>query len=209
MFKLYYTASPKPKVVMQTVANLINPPPPKKKKIYIYIYISCNTPLPYHSSTVSSWTYPLLLLSLPMPTYILQSMKTVDMISCHSKVQTSKPFYPLTPMSDQDWISPYYFKPTSSKQVMRVKKDLYQLGDYQLIQYQILQKNTKRVIWQTVRRIANEILGVKGLIPESDEHLISPFNITPQSNIKVMTIKEMIINWRTSWFSNKFSLPAH
>ena len=75
---------------------------------------------------------------------------------------------------------------------MRVKKDLYQLGDYQLIQYQnlILQNNTKRVIWQTVRRIANEILGVKGLIPESDKHLISPFNITPQSNIKVMTIKE-------------------
>ena len=79
---------------------------------------------------------------------------------------------------------------------MRVKKDLYQLGDYQLIQYQnlILQNNTKIVIWQTVRRIAKEILGVKGLIPESDEHLISPFNITPQSNIKVMTIKEMIIN---------------
>ena len=25
------------------------------------------------------------------------------------------------------------------------------------------QNNTKRVIWQTVRRIANEILGVKGL----------------------------------------------
>ena len=146
-----------------------------------------------------------------MPTYILQSMKTVDMISCHSKVQTSEPFNPLTPMSDQDWISPYYFKPTSSKRVMRVKKDLYQLGDYQLIQYQnlILQNNTKIIIWQTVRRIAKEILGVKGLIPESDEHLISPFNITPQSNIKVMTIKEMIINWRTSWFSNKFSLPAH
>ena len=59
-----------------------------------------------------------------MPTYILQSMKTVDMISCHSKVQTSEPFNPLTPMGDQDWISPYYFKPTSSKQVMRVKKDI-------------------------------------------------------------------------------------
>ena len=106
-----------------TVANLINTPPPQKK-IYIYIYISRNTPLPYHSGTVSSWTYPLLILSLPMPTYILQSMKTVDMISCHSKVQTSEPFNPLTPMSDQDWISPYYFKPTSSRQVMRIKKDI-------------------------------------------------------------------------------------
>ena len=34
------------------------------------------------------------------------------------------------------------------------------------------------------------------LIPESDKHLlvISPLNITPESNIKVMRIKEMIIN---------------
>ena len=34
------------------------------------------------------------------------------------------------------------------------------------------------------------------LTPESDQHLISPFNITPESHIKVMRIKEMIINWR-------------
>ena len=143
MFKLCYIASPKPKwwckgqrVVRSALKTVHSgqfdkhPPPPPKKNIYI----SCSTPLPYNSSTVSSWTYPLLLLSLPMPTYILQSMKTVDMISCHSKVQTSEPFNPLTPMSDQDWISPYYFKPTSSKQVwdkdkqkqtkMRVKKDI-------------------------------------------------------------------------------------
>ena len=32
------------------------------------------------------------------------------------------------------------------------------------------------------------------LIPESDQPLISPFNITLKSNIKVMRIKEMIIN---------------
>ena len=32
------------------------------------------------------------------------------------------------------------------------------------------------------------------LIPESDQHLISPFNVTPESHIKVMRIKEMIIN---------------
>ena len=35
---------------------------------------------------------------------------------------------------------------------------------------------------------------VNTLIPESDWHLISPFNITSASNIKVMRIKEMIIN---------------
>ena len=42
------------------------------------------------------------------------------------------------------------------------KKEKYQLGDYFLIQYQILQTNIVRIIYQTVGRIANEILGVKG-----------------------------------------------
>ena len=32
-----------------------------------------------------------------------------------------------------------------------------------LIQYQILQRNFKRIAWQTVVRISHEILGVKGL----------------------------------------------
>ena len=31
------------------------------------------------------------------------------------------------------------------------------------MQYQILQTNIVRIIWQTVRRITNEILGVEGL----------------------------------------------
>ena len=70
---------------------------------------------------------------------------------------------PLTPMSDQDRISPYNIHTISSKQVMRIKK-IYELGDYKLIQYQILQHNITRTVWQTVRRITNEILGVKGLI---------------------------------------------
>ena len=43
-------------------------------------------------------------------------------------------------------------------------KEKYQLEYYKLIQYQILQTNTTRTVWQTVRRITNEILGVKGLI---------------------------------------------
>ena len=47
------------------------------------------------------------------------------------------------------------------------------------------------------------------LIPEGDEHLISPFNITPESNIKVMRIKEIIIILGTSWLLNKFSLHAY
>ena len=62
------------------------------------------------------------------------------------------------PMSDQDRISPYSKNTTSSRWVMRIKK--YQLGDHKLIQYQILQTNITRTVWQTLRRVTNEILGV-------------------------------------------------
>ena len=40
-------------------------------------------------------------------------------------------------------------------------KEKYQLWNYPMIQYQILQANIMRIIWQTVKRITNEILGVK------------------------------------------------
>ena len=43
----------------------------------------------------------------------------------------------------------------------RIKKET-KLGDYKLMQYQILQTNIIRIGWQTVRRIIREILGVKG-----------------------------------------------
>ena len=46
------------------------------------------------------------------------------------------------------------------------------------------------------------------LNPKSDWHLISPLNITPESHINVMRIKEMIINKRNLWSVNKFSLSA-
>ena len=32
------------------------------------------------------------------------------------------------------------------------------------------------------------------LTPNTDQHLISPYNIIPESNIKVMRVKEMITN---------------
>ena len=69
-------------------------------------------------------------------------------------------FNPLTPMSDQDRISPYNINTISSDE----NKEKYQSGDCKLIQYQILQINITRTVWQTVGRITNEILGVKGLI---------------------------------------------
>ena len=42
-------------------------------------------------------------------------------------------------------------------------REKYQLGAYELIQYQILPTNNTRTVWQTVKRITNWILGVKGL----------------------------------------------
>ena len=63
-------------------------------------------------------------------------------------------------MSDQDRISPYNINTISSDE----NKEKYQSGDCKLIQYQILQINITRTVWQTVGRITNEILGVKGLI---------------------------------------------
>ena len=65
---------------------------------------------------------------------------------------------PLTPMSDQDRISPYNINTTSSTQVKR-KKEKYELW----IQYQTLQPNIIISVWQTLRRITSEILGMKGL----------------------------------------------
>ena len=42
-------------------------------------------------------------------------------------------------------------------------KEKYQLGNYCLIQFQILQTKITLIVRQTVRKITNEILGVKGL----------------------------------------------
>ena len=44
---------------------------------------------------------------------------------------------------------------------MRIR-EILQLGDYQSIQNQILRTNIVRTVWQTVRRITVNILGVKG-----------------------------------------------
>ena len=38
---------------------------------------------------------------------------------------------------------------------------------------------------------------IDSLTPNSDKHLISPYNITTESHINVMRIKEMITNQRT------------
>ena len=53
-----------------------------------------------------------------------------------------------------------------------------------------------------------QYLFVNSLNPKSDKHLISPYNITPESHIKVMRITEMITNKGNLWSVNKFSLSA-
>ena len=68
---------------------------------------------------------------------------------------------PSTPMRDQDRISLYNINTITGRQAMRKRK--YQLDGYLLIQYQILRTNIARIILQIVRRINNEMLGVKGL----------------------------------------------
>ena len=63
---------------------------------------------------------------------------------------------PLTPISDQEIISPYNFNTTSNRQVRRN----ISTRDDQLIQYKVSRTNFIRIVWQTVRRITNKILGM-------------------------------------------------
>ena len=62
-------------------------------------------------------------------------------------------------MSDQDRISPYNINTISSRQVIRGKK----ISIRGFLFDPISSSNTRRIVWQAVRRITNEILGVKGL----------------------------------------------
>ena len=86
-----------------------------------------------------------------------------SMLSCTfpGNIAWSTTVNPLTPISDQNRISLYNVNTISSRQVMRTKKN--NQWDRLLIQYQILLNNITWILWQTVRRINNEILGVKGL----------------------------------------------
>ena len=62
-------------------------------------------------------------------------------------------------MSEQDRISPYNTN-TKIKQTVNIKGLL-------VIQYQIVQANIRRIVWETVKRIPDEILLVKGLIDQT------------------------------------------
>ena len=71
----------------------------------------------------------------------------------------------LTPLNDQEGISPHNISTISSRQVMRIKSSINKgLLVNSLPNFPI---NITRTIWQTVMRITNEISGVKGLIINS------------------------------------------
>ena len=57
-----------------------------------------------------------------------------------------------------DLLNQYNFKQKSDEKTVK-----YKLGDYFLIQYQVLLTNNIRVVWQKVRRTTIEILGLIGL----------------------------------------------
>ena len=58
----------------------------------------------------------------------------------------------------------YILNPYNIEQTKDENTEKYQyLGNYNLIQYQFLQSNITSPVWQTVRRITNEFLGVTEL----------------------------------------------
>ena len=56
--------------------------------------------------------------------------------------------------------------------------------------------------------VTHHSYSINPLTPEGDQHLISPYNITPKSHIKVTRRKKMISNDRSSRLLNKFSQSA-
>ena len=63
-------------------------------------------------------------------------------------------------MSDQQRISPYNFNTTSSRQVIRIKKninkEIISLSNTKFSELTLI-----GIVWETVRRITNDILEVK------------------------------------------------
>ena len=55
-------------------------------------------------------------------------------------------------------------------------------------------------------RLDHSVSTFNPLTLKSDQHLISPYNITPESHIK--RIKKVITNQRLSWLLNSFSVSA-
>ena len=68
---------------------------------------------------------------------------------------------------------------------------------FQYVQYEI-----KWWFWRHTCTCSCKLWPLRATIIYIHLHVISPNSITPESNITVMRIKEMITNWRDSWFSD-------
>ena len=87
-----------------------------------------------------------------------------QIVLCPTFSRTSLQFFfvnPLSPTTNLDRFSQYTH---NTKQTSDENKEKYRLGDYWLIQFQILQTNITKIIQQTVRRITYEILRAEGLV---------------------------------------------
>ena len=111
-------------------------------------------------------------------------------------------------MSDQERISPYNINTISTRQVMRIKKNI-NLGVLINTILNSLNWRYKNGIVDSKENYKFD-LGVKGLNPESDQHVISPYSHTAESFIKVMIMNININDCQLKklWLLNKFSLSA-
>ena len=119
------------------------------------------TPLTYYSNYYTSCSYMVVILMVPALYYTYAS---------YSLWQKSFSSVLLEPFNFHEWSRQnfslwyQYQYQNNIKHRRDENKVKYQLGDYSLIQYQFLQIDIIIIVWQTVRRITKEILGVKGLI---------------------------------------------
>ena len=78
-------------------------------------------------------------------------------------------------------------------------------------EHHVSSKKSLSGVWHRNKRPKNLLYNsvfksVNPLTPKSDYHLISHYNIAPESNMRVTRTKEMMItNQRSSWLLNKFS----
>ena len=111
------------------------------QQINIYFSATCSNHFVFHhkSSQKKFWQLNLLFKSPMLPPeytrfgfcgklqHLLNSFSSLNQIEENISIKCCSSSYPpLTPMSDQEKISPYNINPISSRQVMRIKKDIIQ-----------------------------------------------------------------------------------
>ena len=74
------------------------------------------------------------------------------------------------------------------KQTSDKNGERYQFGDYKSIHNQILKTNIARNVWQTVRRIFNEILRVKGLKERIERSVMFYLSVIAKNKQKFSTV---------------------